>query len=122
MINKLHTLYLYIATTVIIAAILSLLTCSITGYFFPSSHMAMIIAQFISWVVAIIIEVLFVRCRPLSEKEKNEMGTLPKIQLQCEMKDKLQDLEKKVRLLDICVNILFFLFGGIIAWLILSAI
>ena len=39
-----------------------------------------------------------------------------------EMHKKLQDLEKKVRLLDICVNILFFLFGGIIAWLILSAI
>ena len=82
MINKLHTIFLYIATTVIIAALLSLLSCSIAGYFFPSSDMAMIIAQLISWAAAVVIEALFVRCRPLSEKEKKEMGTLPKIQLQ----------------------------------------
>lgn len=72
MIRILHTIILYIATTVIIACILNLLICNITYYLISRSTTAMLIAQVIGWAAAIVLEVLFVRCRPLTKAELQE--------------------------------------------------
>lgn len=76
----LHTIILYIATTVISACILNLLLCNITYYLISRTATAMLIAQIIGWTAAIVLEVLFVRCRPLTEEEKTKIGIFPKIQ------------------------------------------
>lgn len=77
----LHTIILYIASTLFIAAILNIILYNIVYYFISSSETAITIAHISAWTIAILWEIRFVHCRPLTKEEKKNMGTYPKIEI-----------------------------------------
>lgn len=69
---KIDTALLYIAVTFLCCAMFSCIICHLVHWILPSSGLAVTLAMVISYLLAILFVIRFVRCRPLTEEEKEE--------------------------------------------------
>ena len=70
--HRIDTILLYIAATSLCCAMFSFILCHLAHWILPTSGLAVALAMVISYLLAILFVIHFVRCRPLTEEEKEE--------------------------------------------------
>lgn len=69
---KLDQIRLYIGVTGLVYIPLDLLFCYLSSVLFPTSQAAIYSASILAFILAVVLVVRYVRCRPLTQEEKEE--------------------------------------------------
>lgn len=68
----LHTILLYLAVVLVCAIVFSFVLCNIVYYLISSSAVVIKATEILSYILAVVFVILYVRCRPLTKEELRE--------------------------------------------------